>query len=78
MESNEVLYSVADAIASLWQVGQAENRFVVFTGGEPLLQLDAAVLDAMHARGFECAPFPRRGRKSSTAAPHTWWPAGRE
>ncbi|HEU4857953.1 MAG TPA: 7-carboxy-7-deazaguanine synthase [Rhodanobacteraceae bacterium] len=47
--------AVADAIASLWPVGQAENRFVVFTGGEPLLQLDAAVLDAMHARGFECA-----------------------
>jgi organic radical activating enzyme len=28
---------------------------VVFTGGEPLLQLDAALISAMHARGFEVA-----------------------
>jgi 7-carboxy-7-deazaguanine synthase (Cx14CxxC type) len=42
-------------IASLWPTGQPDNRFVVFTGGEPLLQLDAALLDAMHACGFECA-----------------------
>jgi 7-carboxy-7-deazaguanine synthase (Cx14CxxC type) len=47
--------AVADAIANLWPAGQAENRFVVFTGGEPLLQLDAPVLAALHARGFECA-----------------------
>ena len=31
------------------------RRFVVFTGGEPLLQLDSSVLDAVHARGFETA-----------------------
>ncbi|WP_251978229.1 7-carboxy-7-deazaguanine synthase [Salinicola avicenniae] len=31
------------------------KRYVVFTGGEPLLQLDAALIDAMHARGFEIA-----------------------
>lgn len=47
--------AVADVIAKLWPEGQAENRFVVFTGGEPLLQLDTPVLDALHARGFECA-----------------------
>ena len=47
--------AVADRIASLWPRDQPENRFVVFTGGEPLLQLDASLLDAMHARGFECA-----------------------
>ncbi len=47
--------AVADRIASLWAQEQNENRFVVFTGGEPLLQLDAPLLDAMHARGFECA-----------------------
>jgi 7-carboxy-7-deazaguanine synthase (Cx14CxxC type) len=29
--------------------------FVVCTGGEPLLQLDAALIDALHARGFEIA-----------------------
>jgi len=47
--------AVADRIASLWPAGAPQNRFVVFTGGEPLLQLDAALLDAMHAREFECA-----------------------
>jgi 7-carboxy-7-deazaguanine synthase len=47
--------SLADRIAGLWPQDQTENRFVVFTGGEPLLQLDTPLLDAMHARGFECA-----------------------
>ncbi|WHZ17963.1 MAG: 7-carboxy-7-deazaguanine synthase [Rhodanobacteraceae bacterium] len=47
--------ALADTIAGLWPRDQRENRFVVFTGGEPLLQLDAPLLDAMHARGFECA-----------------------
>ncbi|HEX7348203.1 MAG TPA: 7-carboxy-7-deazaguanine synthase [Rhodanobacteraceae bacterium] len=46
---------LAALIASLWPAGQAENRLVVCTGGEPLLQLDTPLLDAMHARGFECA-----------------------
>ena len=32
-----------------------ESRYVVFTGGEPLLQLDAALIDAMHGKGFEIA-----------------------
>jgi len=31
------------------------HKFVVCTGGEPLLQLDAALIDALHARGFEIA-----------------------
>jgi 7-carboxy-7-deazaguanine synthase len=31
------------------------TRFVVCTGGEPLLQLDAALIDALHGRGFEIA-----------------------
>ena len=46
---------LAEKIESLWPSDQSENRFVVFTGGEPLLQLDTPLLDAMHARGFECA-----------------------
>ena len=46
--------ALADAIAAQWGDGN-ERRFVVFTGGEPLLQLDAALLDAVHARGFEAA-----------------------
>lgn len=46
--------ALADAIAACWP-GGAERRFVVFTGGEPLLQLDAALVAAIHARGFACA-----------------------
>jgi len=46
--------ALADAIATTWGIA-AERRFVVFTGGEPLLQLDAALLDAVHAQGFEAA-----------------------
>ncbi len=46
--------TLAARIAALWPDGGG-NRFVVFTGGEPLLQLDTPLLEAMHARGFECA-----------------------
>ena len=45
---------LADAIARLWPRRQAE-RFVVFTGGEPLLQLDRALIAAMHERAFTIA-----------------------
>lgn len=45
---------LADAIATCWGASR-ERRFVVFTGGEPLLQLDDVLLDAVHARGFEAA-----------------------
>jgi len=41
------------AAAALWQ-GQG-RRLVVCTGGEPLLQLDAPLIDAFHAAGFEIA-----------------------
>lgn len=48
--------SLADAIASAWPVnGGAGKRFVVCTGGEPLLQLDEPLIEALHARGFEVA-----------------------
>ncbi|WP_343346624.1 7-carboxy-7-deazaguanine synthase [Sphingomicrobium sp. XHP0239] len=46
--------ALADAVASLWGEGSAE-RLVVCTGGEPLLQLDAALIDALHSRGFRIA-----------------------
>lgn len=46
--------ALAEAIAGVWGDGQ-DNRYVVFTGGEPLLQLDADVLEAIHAHGFEAA-----------------------
>jgi len=48
--------ALADAIAAFWPAGQApDRRFVVMTGGEPLLQLDAPLIDALHARGFMIA-----------------------
>jgi 7-carboxy-7-deazaguanine synthase len=47
--------ALAETIDSLWPVIHAASKFVVFTGGEPLLQLDAALLDSMHERGFEVA-----------------------
>ncbi len=44
---------LADRIASVWPRG--DRRYVVCTGGEPLLQLDAPLVEALHARGFEVA-----------------------
>jgi 7-carboxy-7-deazaguanine synthase len=46
--------ALADAVLAAWPEGRA-NRFVVCTGGEPLLQLDAALTAALHARGFRVA-----------------------
>lgn len=45
---------LAEAIAATWGSGR-ERRYVVFTGGEPLLQLDSALIAAAHAQGFEIA-----------------------
>ena len=45
---------LADAIRAAWGDGRT-YRYVVFTGGEPLLQLDAALIEAVHAAGFEIA-----------------------
>jgi 7-carboxy-7-deazaguanine synthase len=47
--------SLASAVAAAWPPGEAGRRFVVCTGGEPLLQLDSALLDAFHAEDFEVA-----------------------
>jgi len=46
--------ALADAIVRTWD-GAPGNAFVVFTGGEPLLQLDAPLVAAAHARGIEIA-----------------------
>lgn len=46
--------ALAQAVASYWPAG-APNRFVVCTGGEPLLQLDPALVEAFHAEDFEIA-----------------------
>ena len=45
--------ALADVVAGLWPGGGAP--YVVCTGGEPLLQLDPALIEAFHARGFEIA-----------------------
>ena len=47
---------LAAAVDEKWPDGdRLRPRFVVCTGGEPLLQLDAPLMDALHARGFEIA-----------------------
>ena len=46
---------LAEAIAREWPDAARDRRFVVCTGGEPLLQMDSAFVDALHARGFEVA-----------------------
>jgi 7-carboxy-7-deazaguanine synthase (Cx14CxxC type) len=46
--------ALAEAIAAEWG-GIPDHRYVVITGGEPLLQVDDALLDALHARGFTIA-----------------------
>ena len=43
---------LADTIAAQW-TGAGQNRYVVLTGGEPLLQVDRPLITALHARGFE-------------------------
>lgn len=45
---------LASHVESLWGDG-ADNRLVVVTGGEPMLQLDSPLIDALHARGFRIA-----------------------
>lgn len=46
--------ALAAAVQGFWGAGAAE-RFVVLTGGEPMLQVDDALVDALHATGFEIA-----------------------
>ena len=45
---------LAVQVESLWGESR-EARLVVITGGEPMLQLDEALVDALHARGFRVA-----------------------
>jgi 7-carboxy-7-deazaguanine synthase (Cx14CxxC type) len=45
---------LADTIAAQWPA-DAGHRLVVLTGGEPLLQVDAALIDALHALQFRIA-----------------------
>jgi len=44
---------LAEHVAAVW--GQGEERLVVVTGGEPMLQLDEALVDALHGQRFRIA-----------------------
>jgi 7-carboxy-7-deazaguanine synthase (Cx14CxxC type) len=46
--------ALADAAAACWGTAP-EHRLIVCTGGEPLLQVDAPLIDALHSRGFAIA-----------------------
>lgn len=45
--------SLGDAVMDCWGEASGAVPYVVITGGEPMLQLDPALIDALHARGFE-------------------------
>ena len=45
--------ALGDAVALCWEAVTGGVPYVVITGGEPLLQLDGVLIDALHARGFE-------------------------
>ena len=53
----ETASQLAESIAEAWNSNSAgpQQRYVVFTGGEPLLQLDTALIDALHLIGFAIA-----------------------
>ncbi len=46
---------LAEAVSAHWPAQSHKSRLVVCTGGEPLLQLDEALVNAFHAEGFEVA-----------------------
>jgi len=46
--------ALADQVAALWG-DEREGQLVVITGGEPMLQVDPALVDALHERGFRIA-----------------------
>lgn len=47
--------ALADAIEARWPAADRSRRFVVLTGGEPLLQVDEELTTALHNRGFTIA-----------------------
>ena len=50
----ETADDIVDAASALWPAGQGE-KWVVLTGGEPMLQVDDALIAALHRRGFRIA-----------------------
>ena len=64
--------ALADAVAAKWPSGPGGKPYVVCTGGEPLLQLDTALIAALHGKGFEiaiepCLPARARVEANETA-----------
>ena len=51
----ETAKTLAETVASYWPADAKGIPYVVCTGGEPLLQLDPPLIDALHAQGFEIA-----------------------
>jgi 7-carboxy-7-deazaguanine synthase len=51
----ETAEELAKAVAEKWPSGGQGQAYVVCTGGEPLLQLDAPLIEALHQQGFEIA-----------------------
>ena len=47
--------ALADAVLGTWPAGAGGAPYVVCTGGEPLLQVDEPLVEALHARGFAVA-----------------------
>lgn len=48
-------HELARAVSQTWTAGDEGQRFVVLTGGEPLLQVDTDLVTALHEAGFEIA-----------------------
>ncbi len=51
----DTAHALAQAVRNQWPASNDGKAFVVCTGGEPLLQMDAVLIDALHAAGFEIA-----------------------
>ena len=64
----ETANELADAVARGWPDLQQGKPYVVCTGGEPLLQLDAPLIAALHARDFEIA-IETNGTQPAPAGP---------
>ncbi len=47
--------ALADATAAAWPEDHDGPKFAVLTGGEPLLQVNTVLIDALHGAGFEIA-----------------------
>lgn len=47
--------ALAEAAAALWPETDTKRRYTVLTGGEPMMQIDDALVDALHDQGFEIA-----------------------